>query len=129
MTHRVVAEEAGTTHASARYYSGTRDRLLDEALRRLAARQIDEVQSRLSPTPDVTPPARDARLAHYLAGAVDDDRDACIARYKLFLEVARRPHLRPVLDAWGDAQRRAFAVELAVAGADDPEGDAAQRTC
>ncbi|MFE7112539.1 hypothetical protein ACFU98_36825 [Streptomyces sp. NPDC057575] len=70
-----------------------------------------------------------ARLAHYLAGAVDDDRNACIARYELFLEVARRPHLRPALDAWGDAQRRAFAVELAVAGAYDPEGDAAQRTC
>ncbi|MER5502683.1 MULTISPECIES: TetR family transcriptional regulator [unclassified Streptomyces] len=125
VTHRAVAEEAGTTHGSARYYFGTRDRLLDEALRRLAARQIVEVQNRLSPTPDAPPHAHAARLAHYLAGAVDDDRDACIARYELFLEVARRPHLRPALDAWGDAQRRAFAVELAAAGADDPEGDAA----
>ncbi|AXE76320.1 hypothetical protein [Streptomyces atratus] len=68
--------------------------------------QIDEVQNRLSPTPDATPQAHDARLAHYLADAVDDDRDA-----------------------WGDAQRRTFAVEPAVAGADDPEGNAAQRTC
>ncbi|MFG3530070.1 hypothetical protein ACGF8B_25445 [Streptomyces sp. NPDC047917] len=43
-------------------------------------------------------------MAHYLAGAVGDDRDPCTARYELFLEVARRPHLCPALDAW---ERRA----------------------
>ncbi|MFJ7910418.1 TetR/AcrR family transcriptional regulator [Kitasatospora sp. NPDC096204] len=125
VTHRAVAEEAGTTHGSARYCFGTRDRLLDEALGRLAEHQIAEVRNRLSSTPGVSPPAHAARLARYLTGAVDDDRDACIARYELFLEVARRPHLRPTLDVWGDAQRRAFAVEPAAAGADGPEGDAA----
>ncbi|MEU0629247.1 hypothetical protein [Streptomyces sp. NPDC005989] len=79
------------------------------------------------PTPHRTPTPPAWRTTW--PGAVDDDRDACIARYELFLEVARRPHRCPALDAWGDAQRLTFAVELAVAGADDPEGNAAQRTC
>ncbi|WP_143203652.1 hypothetical protein [Streptomyces sp. CB01580] len=102
MTHRAVAKEAGTTHGSARYYFGTP---------RPAPRRGPAPAGRASdrrgteppvPTPDATPHAHDARLAHYLAGAVDDDRGA-----------------------WGDAQRRTFAVEPAAAGADDPEGDAA----
>ncbi|MGC7194489.1 TetR family transcriptional regulator, partial [Mycobacteroides abscessus subsp. abscessus] len=34
VTHRAVATEAGTTHGNARYYFGTLDQLLDEAMRR-----------------------------------------------------------------------------------------------
>ncbi|MFE3145985.1 hypothetical protein ACFXJ6_04855 [Streptomyces sp. NPDC059218] len=79
------------------------------------------------PTPHRTPHRPPGALPG--PAAVDDDRDSCIARYELFLGVARRPHLCPALDGWGDAQRRTFAVEPAVAGADNPEGNAAQCTC
>ncbi|MFE3060211.1 TetR/AcrR family transcriptional regulator [Nocardia sp. NPDC059239] len=125
VTHRAVAAEAGTTHGNARYYFGTLDQLLDEALRQLAARQIDEVRALFDGLPDVDVPQRITRLTHYVAGTLAGDRDSSIARYEFFLEVARRPNLRASLDEWGATQRAAFAAELRGAGATDPEAAAA----
>ncbi|WGX99411.1 TetR/AcrR family transcriptional regulator [Nocardioides sp. L-11A] len=125
LTHRSVAAEAGTTHGNARYYFGTLDQLLDEALRRLATRQIEEVRAVFSELPDVDVSRRIDRLTSYLMGALTDDRDAAIARYELFLAVARRPGLRASLDAWGTTQRAAFAGELRGAGVADAEAAAA----
>ncbi|MEU6580453.1 TetR family transcriptional regulator [Nocardia sp. NPDC046763] len=125
VTHRAVAAEAGTTHGNARYYFGTLDQLLDEALRQLAARQIDEVRALFDGLPDVDVPQRISRLVDYVTGTLAGDRDAAIARYEFFLEVARRPNLRASLDEWGATQRTAFAAELRGAGATDPEAAAA----
>ncbi|MGW4119047.1 TetR/AcrR family transcriptional regulator [Nocardia sp. NPDC004711] len=125
VTHRAVAAEAGTTHGNARYYFGTLDQLLDEALRRLAARQIDEVRALFDSLPDVDVPQRISRLVDYVTGTLAGDRDAAVARYEFFLEVARRPNLRASLDEWGATQRAAFAGELRGAGAADPEAAAA----
>ena len=123
VTHRAVAEEAGTTHGAPRYYFATRERLLDEALRRLAERQVEEVELLMREPSNPDPRLRAARLAAHLAGPLSSDRDATIARYELFLEAARRPDLRPALDAWGRAYERLLAAEL-TAGSDDPEQDA-----
>ncbi|WP_377322918.1 TetR/AcrR family transcriptional regulator [Pimelobacter simplex] len=125
LTHRSVAAEAGTTHGNARYYFGTLDQLLDEALRRLADRQIAEVRAVFEELPDVDVAQRVDRLTSYLMTALTDDRDSAIARYELFLGVARRPALRASLDAWGTTQRAAFAGELRGAGVADPEAAAA----
>ncbi|MET8423329.1 TetR family transcriptional regulator [Nocardia sp. NPDC004860] len=125
VTHRAVAAEAGTTHGNARYYFGTLDQLLDEALRQLAARQIDEVRALFEGLPDVDVPQRISRLVDYVTGTLAGDRDAAVARYEFFLEVARRPTLRVSLDEWGATQRAAFAGELRGAGAADPEAAAA----
>ncbi|MFE3223887.1 TetR/AcrR family transcriptional regulator [Nocardia sp. NPDC059228] len=125
VTHRAVAAEAGTTHGNARYYFGTLDQLLDEALRQLAARQIDEVRALFDGLPDVDVPQRISRLVDYVTGTLAGDRDAAVARYEFFLEVARRPTLRASLDEWGATQRAAFAGELRGAGAADPEAAAA----
>ncbi|WP_433561003.1 TetR/AcrR family transcriptional regulator [Nocardia sp. CA-151230] len=125
VTHRAVAAEAGTTHGNARYYFGTLDQLLDEALRRLAAQQIDEVRTLFDGLPDVDVPQRISRLVDYVTGTLAGDRDAAVARYEFFLEVARRPNLRASLDEWGATQRAAFAGELRGAGAADPEAAAA----
>ena len=118
-----MAEEAGTTHGAPRYYFATRDQLLDEALRRLATRQVEEVERLLLEPSEKDPRRRAIRLAAYLAGPLSGDRDSTIARYELFLEAARRPHLRPALEAWGDAHRRLLAAEL-TAGAEHPDTDA-----
>jgi DNA-binding transcriptional regulator YbjK len=123
VTHRAVAREAGTTHGSPRYYFATRDELLDEALRQLADRQVREVEALLQEPSPTEPGARAARLAAFMAGTVSEDRDATLARYELFLEAARRPRLRPALEAWGEAYTRLFAAEL-TAGAADPEVEA-----
>lgn len=123
VTHRAVAREAGTTHGAPRYYFATRDELLDEALRQIADRQVHAVEALLREPSPADPHARATRLAAFVAGTVTDDRDATIARYELFLEAARRPRLRPALEAWGDAYEELFAAEL-TAGARDPATEA-----
>ena len=124
VTHRAVAEEAGTTHGAPRYYFATRSQLLDEALRRLAAAQVARVEALLRAPREPDPHARAARLAHELGGPLTGDRDETIARYELFLEAARRPALRPAIEAWGAAHTALLAAELRAAGADDPHTDA-----
>jgi DNA-binding transcriptional regulator YbjK len=123
VTHRAVAAEAGTTHGAPRYYFDTRDDLLDDALRQLAQRQVQAVEDFLREPSPAEPAERAARLAAFLAETVEADRHGTIARYELFLETARRPSLRPALQAWGDAYRRLFAAQL-TAGTVDPETDA-----
>ena len=123
VTHRAVAHEAGTTHGAPRYYFATRDELLDEALRQIAERQVGAVEALLHEPSPPSPAERAKRLAAFIAGTVTGDRDATVARYELFLEAARRPKLRPALEAWGAAYTRLFAAEL-TAGGDDPETDA-----
>ncbi|MEV5205086.1 TetR family transcriptional regulator [Streptomyces sp. NPDC053720] len=125
LTHRAVAAEAGTTHGIARYYFGTLDQLLDEALQRLATRQIEEVRVLFHQLPDVDIPQRITRIVQYVTGSLAHDRDSGIARYELFLEVARRRQLQASLNEWGVTQRAAFASELRGAGSADPEADAA----
>ncbi|MEU3221232.1 TetR family transcriptional regulator [Streptomyces sp. NPDC006971] len=125
LTHRAIAAEAGTTHGIARYYFGTLDQLLDEALRRLATRQIEEVRVLFHQLPDVDIPQRITRIVQYVTGSLAHDRDSCIARYEFFLEVARRRQLQDSLNEWGVTQRAAFADELRGAGSADPEADAA----
>ncbi|MGW2111412.1 TetR/AcrR family transcriptional regulator [Streptomyces sp. NPDC001948] len=125
LTHRAIAAEAGTTHGIARYYFGTLDQLLDEAIRRLATRQVEEVRTLFHELPDVDTPQRITRIVEYVTGSLARDRDSGIARYEFFLEVARRPQLQATLDEWGVAQRAAFAGELRGAGSADPEAGAA----
>ena len=115
VTHRAVAEEAGTTHGAPRYYFATRDELLDCALRQLAERQVQAVEDFLA---QPRPADLDA-LTAFVAGVASSDRDGAIARYELFLEASRRPSLRPALEAWSDAYIKLFAAEL-TAGAEDP---------
>lgn len=123
VTHRAVATEAGTTHGAPRYYFATRDELLDEALRRIADQQVHAVEALLAEPSPTQPRERAKRLAAFVAGMVSADPDATIARYELFVEASRRPHLRPSLEAWGAAYTKLFAAEL-TAGAAEPERDA-----
>ena len=123
VTHRAVASEAGTTHGAPRYYFATRDELLDEALRRIADRQVHAIEELLNEPSPSDPGERAKRLAGFVAGMVSADPDATIARYELFLEAARRPQLRPSLENWGAAYVKLFAAEL-TAGAADPEREA-----
>jgi DNA-binding transcriptional regulator YbjK len=124
VTHRAVAEEAGTTHGAPRYYFATRSQLLDEALTRLADGQVARVRALLDAPREGNPRQRAAFLARALRGPVTGDRDETIARYELFLEAARRPALRDTIRAWGDAHRRLLAAELRATGSADPETDA-----
>jgi AcrR family transcriptional regulator len=123
VTHRAVAEEAGTTHGAPRYYFATRDALLDSALRQIADQQVHAVEELLHDPGPADPGVRAARLAAFVARLVTEDREGTVARYELFLETARRPSLRPALEAWGNAYVKLFAAEL-TAAAGDPETEA-----
>ncbi|MGW8882491.1 TetR/AcrR family transcriptional regulator, partial [Streptomyces mirabilis] len=79
LTHRAIAAEAGTTHGIARYYFGTLDQLLDEAIRRLATRQVEEVRTLFHELPDVDTPQRITRIVEYVTGSLARDRDSGIA--------------------------------------------------
>lgn len=120
VTHRAVAREAGTTHGAPRYYFATRDELLNEALRRIAERQVAAVEAFLHEPSPTDRAERAARLATFVAAGVVADGEGTIARYELFLEAARRPKLRPSLEAWGEAYTKLFAAEL-TASAEDAE--------
>lgn len=123
VTLRAVADEAGATHGAPRYYFATRDALLDSALRQIAEQQVRAVEELVREPSPADPAARAARLAAFITATIRDDRDATIARYELFLETARRPSLRPALEAWGDAYVKLFAGEL-TAGSAQPLVDA-----
>ncbi|MFD5193987.1 TetR/AcrR family transcriptional regulator [Streptomyces sp. NPDC058357] len=70
LTHRAIAAEVGTTHGIARYYFGTLDQVLDEALQRLATRQIEEVRALFHQLPDVDIPQRITRIVQYVTGSL-----------------------------------------------------------
>jgi DNA-binding transcriptional regulator YbjK len=124
VTHRAVASEAGTTHGAPRYWFSTREQLLDEALRHIAAGQVAAVERVLDEVADASPAQRVERLARHINGPLAADRDATVARYELFLEAARRPRLRRALQEWGDAYRRLFVAELESAGSAQAEVEA-----
>ena len=121
VTHRAVAEEAGTTHGAPRYYFATRSQLLDAALERLAADQVARIEALLDTPRNGN---RVDFLVHALGGNAAGDHDETIARFELFLEAARRPQLRDAIRAWGDAHRRLLSIELKAAGSANAHTDA-----
>ncbi|MCX5113222.1 hypothetical protein OOK13_33135 [Streptomyces sp. NBC_00378] len=53
--------------------------MLDEALRRLATRQIEEVRALFDQLPDVDIPQWITRIVQYVTGSLARDRDSGIA--------------------------------------------------
>ncbi|WP_439815146.1 TetR/AcrR family transcriptional regulator [Zavarzinia sp. CC-PAN008] len=120
VTHRAVAEEAGTAHGSARYYFETSEDMLAEALATLIARQMDEVVAVLADRSDWSDrPARWARFAAYVGQRMLAERDGEIARFELFLDAARSPRLQAPLRTWGETLARLLQAELAADGPTD----------
>lgn len=106
LTYRSVAAEAGVTHGLVVHHFGTRDALLEQALRWTVDHSIE--------TASLVPASgRLEDFAATLADFVAADPDLQAFQYELRLEASRRPELRRHVDmlhtAYRDAVREALA--------------------
>jgi DNA-binding transcriptional regulator YbjK len=127
VTHRAVAHEAGVSLSSTTYHFASKDAIVSEALRRVAAIEIERIArdaERLAGGhPDVASIAR--ALATWLSEQVEGDGLLRVrAGYHLQLEAARRPELRATHVAWGQAVQDLAERVLRAAGSPRPRTDA-----
>ncbi|MFE9454735.1 TetR/AcrR family transcriptional regulator [Streptomyces sp. NPDC006739] len=106
LTYRAVAAEAGVTHGLVAHHFGSRDTLLEEALRWCVTRSIE--------TSSLVPASgRLEDFAATLADSIAADPDLQAFQYELKLESSRRPELRHHVDLLYDAYRDAVREALA----------------
>ena len=127
VTHRAVAREAQVSLSSTTYHFASRDEIVSEALRHVADLEIERIardaEALAEGHPDVPSIAR--ALAAWLAEQVDgDDLLRVRAGYHLQLEAARRPELRAIHVAWGQAVQDLAERVLRAAGSPRPHTDA-----
>lgn len=113
LTYRAVAREAGVTHGLVAHHFGSRDALLEEALRYSLQISVD-ASSLESGSGRLEDFARD------LPEFVDKEPDLQAFQYELILESRRRPELRPYVEELYDYYRGAARRELARLGIHDP---------
>lgn len=127
VTHRAVAQEAGVSLSSTTYHYASKDEIVSEALRRVAALEIERVArdaERLADGhPDVASIAR--ALGDWLAEQLEGPGLLQVrAGYHLQLEAARRPELRAIHVEWGQAVQGLAERVLRAAGSPRPHTDA-----
>jgi AcrR family transcriptional regulator len=106
LTYRAVAAEAGVTHGLVAHHFGSRDALLEEALRWCVTHSIE--------TSSLVPASgRLEDFAAPLADFIAADPDVQAFQYELKLESSRRPELRRHVDVLYDAYRDAVREALA----------------
>jgi DNA-binding transcriptional regulator YbjK len=130
VTHRAVAREAGASHRLTTYYFATKEQMLLEAFRHLAARSLErteEAARSISAAPD-RPTGMEAAIdavTDAVLGGLRGGTGGAAAEFSLVLEIPRHPTLGADYAAW---QQRVEAVlrEHALAlHSDDPEADVA----
>lgn len=109
LTYRAVAAEAGVSHGAVSLHFGSRDRLVEEALRSTADRAVS-LASLESGEGEV-----DA-LFDDVTAAVDADEDSFAFQFELALESRRDPELRRPNEELYDLYRRAIRNELTRSG-------------
>ena len=127
VTHRAVAREAGVSLSSTTYHYASRDEIVSEALRHVADQEIERIardaEALAGGHADVPSIAR--ALTAWLAEQVRGDELVRVrAGYHLQLEAARRPELRAIHVAWGQAVQGLAERVLRAAGSPRPHTDA-----
>jgi DNA-binding transcriptional regulator YbjK len=127
VTHRAVAQEAGVSLSSTTYHFDSKDAIVSEALRRVAAVEIERIardaETLVDDAADVPSIAR--ALAAWMGEQVRGDGLLRVrAGYHLQLEAARRPELRATHVEWGRAIHDLAAHVLRAAGSPQPYTDA-----
>jgi DNA-binding transcriptional regulator YbjK len=127
VTHRAVAQEAGVSLSSTTYHYASKDEIVSEALRRVAALEIERVArdaERLADGhPDVASIAR--ALAAWLAEQVEGQGLLQVrAGYHLQLEAGKHPELREINREWALAVHGLAERVLRAAGSPRPRTDA-----
>jgi DNA-binding transcriptional regulator YbjK len=127
VTHRAVAQEAGVSLSSTTYHYASKDEIVSEALRRVAALEIERVGRDAERLADGHPDnASIARaLGDWLAEQLEGARLLQVrAGYHLQLEVGKRPELREINHEWALAVYGLAERVLRVAGSPRPRTDA-----
>jgi DNA-binding transcriptional regulator YbjK len=126
LTHRRIAREAGVPLAATTYYFKSKDDLLQEALRLVAAREMQLLEARAADLARSfsSPGALGSALASVLLDRLSEERAATVAKFEAYLEAARRPSLRPTSEHWIAGFVRLAEAALAAAGAERPRSKA-----
>jgi DNA-binding transcriptional regulator YbjK len=133
VTHRAVAAEAGVSHRLTTYYFHTKDQMVVEAFRHLAARSVERTRTAAAA---VAAAASTAEWGEALQVAVDaivdtvldassgDPREDASAELSMVLEIQRHSELASDYAEWQD-RVEAILVEHATAlNATDPVQEA-----
>lgn len=112
LTYRAVAGEAGVTHGLVAHHFGSRDALLEEALRYALAKSV-ATTSLESGTTNI------ADFARELVATVRADPDLQAFQYELLLEARRQPQLRRYAEELYDTYRDATRRQTKALGLDD----------
>lgn len=100
LTHRAVAAEADVPLAATTYYFSSKDELLLEALRRLVADEVADLEAQRAGLASLTDAVAVAgALAHVLEARFADPVDG-LAKFDVYLEAARRSALRDEVRQW-----------------------------
>lgn len=128
VTHRAVAERAEVSLSSTTYHFASKEAIVDEALREVAAREIERVGSGLRELRALGPAGPEAfarAIVDWLAEQLEGDgRLAVRAGYHLQLEAVERPALTPILIEWAIGVQRLAEEALRLAGSPSPRTDA-----
>jgi DNA-binding transcriptional regulator YbjK len=103
VTHRAVAHEAGVSLSSTTYHFASKDEIVSEALRRVAAIEIERIARDAERLADgeADVPSIARALAAWLTEQVEGEGLLRVrAGYHLQLEAGRRPELRAIHVAW-----------------------------
>jgi DNA-binding transcriptional regulator YbjK len=127
VTHRSVAGEAGVSLSSTTYHFASKDEIVSEALRCVAAIEIERIardaEALAEGHPDVPSLAR--ALAAWLAEQLEGDGLLCVrAGYHLGLEAGKRPELQEIQVEWALAVLGLAERVLRAAGSQRPRTDA-----
>ncbi|MGH0037066.1 MAG: TetR/AcrR family transcriptional regulator [Myxococcota bacterium] len=129
VTHRAVAAEAGVTHRLTTYYFRTKENMVREAFRALAAQSVE--RARAASLSWAGAPDRDSAIQ----GAVDAVTDVVLgglhvtdggteAELSLVLEIPRQPELSRDYAEWQDAIESVLVEHASALDSDDPVADA-----
>lgn len=129
VTHRAVAREAGVTHRLTTYYFRTKEQMLLEAFRHLAARSLERTERAAKSVAA----ARSRRAA--IDASIDAVTDAVLgglraeagdaaAEFSLVLEIPRQPALGRDYAAWQEGVEAIVREHARALASDDPGADA-----
>jgi DNA-binding transcriptional regulator YbjK len=129
VTLRSVVAEAAASHGSVKYYFGTIQNIIKEALKKVARQNIESLSITWASVGEKAEPnVLAAIIARHSTHEMIEDRKMGIIIYELHLAAARDPNLRPILQAWGRAYVRIVSETLASLGSSNPSADAAMLT-
>jgi DNA-binding transcriptional regulator YbjK len=122
VTHRAVAAEAGMSVGAVTHHFGSRDSLVDAALRHALSREVGRLQTLAL---NLQNKAFDVKawigsLVDWYAGELKGQPEIHVACYEAFLAAARTSRHRSVVLEWCETWRWSAELVLRAAGSSEP---------